>query len=880
MQRLGLNEIRQRFLSFFESKGHLVMPSFSLIPEKDKSLLIINSGMAPLKPFFTGAETPPSLRVATCQKCVRTPDIDRVGKTARHGTFFEMLGNFSFGDYFKKEAIEWAWSFVTDDLKLPIDRLWVSIYRDDDEAFDIWNGYIGLPPERIVRMGKEDNFWEIGVGPCGPCSELYFDRGEDKGCQNENCKVGCDCDRFVEFWNLVFTQYNRDEQGEYNRLPKPNIDTGMGLERIAAIMQGVDSLFDVDTIKNVIKSINRLSGKEYGLSDKSDVSMRVIADHGRGMVFMIADGILPSNEGRGYVLRRIIRRASQHGKKIDILKPFLEEIALSVINESGDAYPELKERKEFILKVIRTEENKFKETIEQGNVILQNQIEDLIKNGKTKFDAEEAFKLYDTYGFPFELTKEILGEYKISVDEAAFSVCLEEQRAKARAAQAKTDFSGHNENNLIIDNSVKTVFQGYDNLNTVSKISAIIKENQIVEEALQGDEVEIILDITPFYAEAGGQAGDIGELTADNLIVNIRDTKKLYGDKIIHFGQVLNGVLRTNIVVKAQVDTDTRRATARNHTATHLLHSALKSVLGEYVEQAGSFVNSERLRFDFRHFEALTPKEKNVIERIVNEKIMECLNVENKEMSLNEAKEIKATALFGEKYSDVVRVLNISNYSIELCGGTHLQNTGQAGLFRIVSEYGVAAGIRRIEATTGWNSYQTVLMTENKISDIASILKTNPVDLEKRVVVLQQQLKELEKEKNHLKELMMLNVVNVLQEKVRNIGDIGYIVERVDGYDNAELRVLNDKLRDKVPSLVILLASVFDGKVNIVGSSSKENVSRGIHAGKLVGEIAKLADGGGGGRPDMAQAGAKGVSKIDFALKQVNSMLEKQLNIH
>lgn len=880
MQKLGLNEIRERFLAFFETKGHLIMPSFSLIPEKDKSLLLINSGMAPLKPYFTGQEKPPMARVATCQKCVRTPDIDRVGKTARHGTFFEMLGNFSFGDYFKNEAITWAWEFVTLDLELPVDHLWVSIYQDDDEAYDIWTKNIGLPGNRVVRMGKEDNFWEIGVGPCGPCSEIYYDRGEDQGCLSSDCRVGCDCDRFVEFWNLVFTQFNKDEQGNYNKLPKPNIDTGMGLERVSAIMQGVNSLFEVDTIKNIIGVISRISGVNYGIDGKSDVSIRVIADHARGMVFMISDGILPSNEGRGYVLRRIIRRAAHHGRALGIDRPFLPEMAESVIGESSGAYKELKQKEEYILKVVKIEENRFKETIEQGTLILQGLIDTMKGKGLNELDGAKAFKLYDTYGFPFDLTKEILAEHNMFVDEQIFLDNMKNQRDRARSAHVKSDFLALEDNSCqLIDKSISTSFKGYKHLEAESRVISVVKGEEPTDIAFEGDDVLIVLDETPFYGESGGQAGDRGRLVADGLQVIISNTKKVYGDHIIHTGKIEKGILKKGDIVAAEVDKEARIATARNHTATHLLHRALKAILGEHAEQAGSMVDKDRLRFDFRHFAALTEEETEATERLVNKKIIECLPVEPLEMSLDEARGQKATALFGEKYGDIVRVVKIGDYSSEFCGGTHLTNTGQAGLFKIIAESGIAAGIRRIEAVTGWNSYDYTLSREHKIWEVSAILKTTPSDLENRAISMVRQIKELEKEIEILKGSLLANVVETLLDTRKEVGGISYISARVDGYDVVELRNIADRIKNRINSIVVVLASVKDGKVHFAGASTKDNVSKGVHIGKLIGDIAKIADGDGGGRADLAQAGAKDTSKIDEALLQAEAILAKQIGL-
>jgi alanyl-tRNA synthetase len=791
-----------------------------------------------------------------------------------------MLGNFSFGDYFKSEAIAWAWEFVTSDLKLPIDRLWVSIYQDDDEAYDIWTKNIGLPGDRIVRMGKEDNFWEIGVGPCGPCSEIYYDRGEDKGCRRADCKVGCDCDRFVEFWNLVFTQFNKDEHGNYSKLPNPNIDTGMGLERISAIMQGVDSLFEVDTIKNIIGVISRISGVDYGIDGKSDISIRVIADHARGMVFMISDGILPSNEGRGYVLRRIIRRAAHHGRVLGIVRPFLAEIAQAVINESSGAYKELRQREEYILKVVKIEENRFKETIEQGAAILQELIDTMKENGVTILDGGDAFRLYDTYGFPFDLTKEILSEHNMLVDEQGFLDNMKNQRDRARSAHVKTDFLSSEDNSYkLMDKSILTAFTGYRLLETESRAESIIKGEESVDSAFEGDDILIVLDETPFYGESGGQSGDRGKLVAEGLEVIISDTKKVYGDRIIHTGKIEKGILSKGQKVVAKVDKEVRLSTARNHTATHLLHRALKTTLGEHAEQAGSMVDKERLRFDFRHFTALTEQEIAEIERMVNEKIMECLPVDPLEMSFDEARQLKAIALFGEKYGDTVRVIKIGDYSTELCGGTHLTNTGQAGLFRIVSESGIAAGIRRIEAVTGWNSYDYTLSRESKMSEVSAILKTSPSDLEKRAVNIVKQVKELEKEIEILKGSLLANVVDKLLDLRKELGDLSYIFARADGYDVEDLRSITDRLKDRIGGLVVVLAGVKDGKVHFIGSTSKDNVSKGVHVGKLIGDIAKIADGGGGGRADMARAGAKDSSKIYEALLHAEVILAKQIGL-
>ncbi|MBM7581368.1 alanyl-tRNA synthetase [Caldicoprobacter guelmensis] len=880
MEKLGLNEIRTRFLEFFRGKDHLILPSFSLIPQKDKSLLLINAGMAPLKPYFTGQEKPPKKRIATCQKCIRTPDIERVGKTARHATFFEMLGNFSFGDYFKKEAIEWAWEFVTQDLKLPEDRLWASIYEQDDEAFEIWHRVVGLPEHKIVRMGKEDNFWEIGTGPCGPCSEIYFDRGPDKGCGKPDCRPGCDCDRFVEFWNLVFTQFNKDEEGNYHPLPHPNIDTGMGLERIAAIMQGVDSIFEVDTIRSILDHISQIAGIEYGESYKTDVSLRVITDHIRSTTFMVGDGILPSNEGRGYVLRRILRRAARHGRLLGIEGPFLSRLAKTVISQSCNAYPELKEREEYILKVIEIEEERFRETIDQGLAYLREYMDELKEQGQKVLDGVKAFKLYDTYGFPLDLTKEILQEEGLEVDEEGFRREMEVQRERARAAHRITDYMGMDSNVYkLIDAEVSTRFVGYHALESHSRVLAIIKDDTRVQSAAQGDEIAVVLDQSPFYAESGGQVADQGLLLWDNGRMEIRDVKKLFGNKIIHYGRMIEGTLEQGDVVHAVVDREARLAAARNHTATHLLHSALREVLGPHVEQAGSLVTPQRLRFDFSHFSALSSEEILKVERLVNQKIMEAIPVEVFETTFDEAKEMRAIALFGEKYGDRVRVVKIGDFSIELCGGTHLTNTGQAGMFKIVSESGVAAGVRRVEAITGFEVYNHILNQDRLIGYVCRELKTNPFDLEGRVQGLIAQIKEQEREIANLRAKLASSLVDSLIEAGQEIGGIKCIAANVEGQDIEGLRHMMDVMKDKMRVGVVVLATASDGKVHFVAGATKDAVAKGVHVGNLLREVAKITGGGGGGRPDMAQAGGKDASKLQEALSQVCVLLAKQLGI-
>ncbi len=881
MKKMGLNQLRDSFLKFFEGKGHLVLPSFSLIPESDKSLLLINSGMAPLKPYFTGQKTPPRRRVTTCQKCIRTPDIERVGKTARHGTFFEMLGNFSFGDYFKKEAISWAWEYVTQVLELPLDRLWVTIYQDDDEAFEIWTKDIGVSPDRVVRMGKEDNFWEIGVGPCGPCSEIFFDRGPEHGCGQKDCGIGCDCDRFVEFWNLVFTQYNKDEEGNYHPLEHPSIDTGMGLERIAAIMQGVNSLFEVDTIRNIMEEVSLISGVKYGDKESTDVSLRVITDHIRGTVFMISDGILPSNEGRGYVLRRILRRAARHGKLLGIKDLFLSRIAKTVINESKEAYPELKEKEEYILKVIEVEEKRFDETIDQGLAILKEYIKELKQGNNKVLDGQKAFKLYDTFGFPLDLTKEILEEEGLSVDEEEFNEQMKVQRDRARAARQETDYMGADDPiyKLLNPNEIAE-FKGYETLETRSRILNIIKDNERIQTAHEGDQVLIVLDKTPFYAESGGQVGDIGILESDTAKVAIEDVSKVFGSHIVHKGKVVSGRISIDDEVDAKVDREARMATARNHSTTHLLHRALKEVLGSHVEQAGSLVTPSRLRFDFTHFAPLTSEEIEKIEKIVNEKIMEGLPVETIETTFDEAKKLGAIALFGEKYGDIVRVVKMGDFTTELCGGTHLANTGQAGLFKIISETGVAAGVRRIEAVTGVGAHQWLKELNELVHNISEALKTTPNSLIQKAAGLVQQIKEYEQEIQQLKRQLAQGTIEDLVNSKKIVGDVSYIAARIDHQDMNSLREIADTLRNKLKSGVVVLASENQQKVNMVAAATKDLVSRGVHSGNLIREVAKVTGGGGGGRPDMAQAGGKDPSKISQGLEKVKVLLEQQLGMN
>ena len=874
MKYKGLNEIRESFLKFFESKDHLRLPSFSLIPKNDTSLLLINAGMAPLKPYFTGKEKPPSKRVVTCQKCIRTPDIERVGKTARHGTFFEMLGNFSFGDYFKKEAVSWAWEYVTKELGLPVEKLWVSVYEEDDEAFSIWHKDIGLGENRIVRLSKEDNFWEIGTGPCGPCSEIYYDRGEDKGCGSENCMPGCDCDRFIEFWNLVFTQYDKDENGTYHKLANPNIDTGMGLERIAAIIQNVDSLFEVDTIKNIMKHVSEIAGVQYNEDEKKDISLRVITDHIRGTVFMTSDGILPSNEGRGYVLRRLLRRAARHGKLLGIKDKFLYNLAQTVINESADAYPELCEKKDYIMEVIKKEEERFDETIDQGLNILNSYIDELKEAKANILSADKAFRLYDTFGFPIDLTKEILSEQGITVDEEGFNEEMNKQREKARNARNSSETEGWKEGILHkIAKSFKTDFLGYETCSTTGKILAIVQDNKELEIADEEMEVNVIVDKTPFYGESGGQVGDTGIISTEGAQLRVNDCKKIEGDVIVHVCKVEKGNITKNQTVNLTIDNDKRQSTARNHTATHLLHRALKNVLGEHVSQAGSSVHPERLRFDFSHYQPLTTKEIKVVEDEINRIIMKNICLEIIETDREGANLLGATALFGEKYGDIVRVVKIGDYSIELCGGTHTLFTGQIGLFKILSETGVAAGVRRIEAITGKYALDYYKEKENTVNRIGEILKTQPDNIINKVSSLIEELRQLQKENESIKMKLAGESADNILKTAQDINGVKVITARMDNLDMNGLRNMGDMLRNKVETGLVVLASAKDEKVSLVAMATKSAVEKGINSGKIIGEIAKIVEGGGGGRPDVAQAGGKDISKIDEALKAVGDIV-------
>lgn len=880
MQQMGLNEIRSKFLKFFESKDHYLKESASLVPQNDKSLLLINSGMAPLKNYFAGVEVPPSVRMTTCQKCIRTGDIENVGKTARHGTFFEMLGNFSFGDYFKEQSISWGWEFVTQHLNIPEEKVWVTVYEEDDEAFGIWENQIKIPKERIVRLGKDDNFWEIGIGPCGPCSELYFDRGEEYGCNNPDCKPGCDCDRYLEFWNHVFTQFNRDEEGNYGQLEHKNIDTGMGLERMACIMQGVDTIFDVDTIKHILNTVEKMANVEYGKGGKTDVSIRIITDHIRAVSFLVADGVLPSNEGRGYVLRRLLRRAARHGKLLGIKENFLYKLVDEVIKVSGEAYPELVEKESYIKKVIRIEEEKFNETIEQGMEILASYIADLKKNGETTLSGENAFKLYDTYGFPIDLTQEILEEEHLSIDEEAFNEEMNKQRERARSARGNMDGESWREDPLSkLDSSVASTFEGYFELENSGIIKAIVKDNELVDSAVAGDKVIVVLDKTTFYPEGGGQAGDAGLLVNKNedIVVEVIDTKKGANNTIKHIGIVKSGMINTGEKLSTIVDKEIRMASARNHSATHLLHKALKEVLGEHVNQAGSLVTSERLRFDVTHFEAITKEELKVIEEKVNDVILESLNITCENMSINDAKNKGAMALFGEKYGDEVRVVSMGDYSIELCGGTHLTNTSQIGMFKILSEGGVAAGVRRIEAITGRAVYNYLKEKEEIISNVCLNLKTKEDSLSQKVTSLIEENKSLSKELHDMKTKMSLQAVDSVLDSKLDVNGVNLVTTKFEGMDMNTLKEVADNLRDKLVSGVVVLANTTDDKLNLVATATKDAVDKGVHCGNIVKSIAQIAGGKGGGRPNMAQAGAPDVSKVDEALNHASEVLKSQV---
>ena len=879
MQKYGVNELRRMFLEFFESKGHLAMKSFSLVPHNDKSLLLINSGMAPLKPYFTGQEIPPCKRVTTCQKCIRTGDIENVGKTARHGTFFEMLGNFSFGDYFKKESIAWTWEFLTEVVGLDPDRLYPSVYLEDDEAWEIWNKDIGIPADRIFRFGKEDNFWEHGSGPCGPCSEVYYDRGEEYGCGKPDCTVGCDCDRYMEIWNNVFTQFDNDGNNHYTELEQKNIDTGMGLERLACIVQGVDSMFDVDTIKALREHVSTLAGAEYGKSYDTDVSIRVITDHIRSVTFMISDGIMPSNEGRGYVLRRLLRRACRHGRLLNIEGEFLTKLAQTVIEGSRDGYPELEEKKEFIFKVIAKEEEQFNKTIDQGLSILAEMEEELEKKGEKTLGGDQAFKLYDTYGFPLDLTREILEEKGISVDEEGFQAAMKVQRETARAAREVTNYMGADVTVYeSIDPSVTSTFVGYDHLSWKSPVTVLTTETELVEALSEGQKGTIFVEETPFYATSGGQEADQGVIRTAEGEFQVEDVVKLLGGKIGHVGIVTKGMLKVGDEAELTVDQEKRSLSANNHSATHLLHKALRMVLGTHVEQAGSSVNEDRLRFDFTHFSALTPEEIKKVEEIVNEQIQKNLAVKVENMPIEEARKTGAAALFGEKYGDIVRVVSMGDFSIEFCGGTHVSNTGVITAFKIISETGVAAGVRRIEALTakGLMNYYSEL--EEKLHRAAKLLKASPDKLEEKITHVLAENKELRAEVESLKSKLAKDAMGDVTDQITEVKGLSLLAARIEGVDMNGLRELGDQMKEKLGEGVIVLASAVDGKVSLMAMATEGAVKQGAHAGNLIKGIASLVGGGGGGRPNMAQAGGKNPAGIDEAIGKVKEVLEAQLS--
>lgn len=874
MQKLGLNEIREKFLSFFESKGHLRLPSFPLVPQNDSSLLLINAGMAPLKPYFTGKEVPPAKRVTTCQKCIRTPDIEQVGQTARHGTFFEMQGNFSFGDYFKMDATKWAWEFATEVLEMPKDRIWVSVYNDDYEAADIWTNHVGVSKDRIVYLGKDDNFWEIGTGPCGPCSELYYDRGEEYGCGSPDCAVGCDCDRFVEFWNLVFTQFDKDENGTYNKLDHPNIDTGMGLERIACIMQGTTSIFEVDTIRKVLDAAAEIAGVKYGEDNQIDTSLRVITDHIRSTVFMTADGVLPSNEGRGYVLRRLLRRAARHGKMLGINEMFLYKLARVVADESMTAYPELDQNFAYIESVIKSEEARFDETIDQGILILNQYMEEMKQSGTKELDGEKAFKLYDTYGFPIDLTKEIMGENGFVVATKLFDDLLNEQRTKSKVARGNMDDAAW-ENDIFIDVEGSTVFDGYAKLKGTSNVLAIAKGSERVEEAEAGEEVTLVLDRSTFYAESGGQVGDTGIIESDDSSLKVIDTKKSNG-KFLHICKVENGVVKIGDKVTTLVDKERRQSIKRNHSAVHLVQAALREVLGKHVAQAGSYVDEYRFRFDFSHYQPLTEDEILKVGMLVNKKIMEAIPVECFEEDVATAKSMGAMALFSEKYGSRVRVVKMGDFSTELCGGCHVENTGKLGLMKILSETGVSAGVRRIEGVTGYNVILQMREKSKLIDDVSSVLKTNPSDLLNRAEGIVAELKDARHEIDSLKSKLAKNSVDDILGNTEDIGGVKVVTKILDdNIDMNTMREIGDNIKNKIPNAFVVLASKIGEKVNLISMASKEAIDKGANAGAVISEIAKQLGGGGGGKPDSAQAGGKKPEKTEEVMKNVSDILKK-----
>lgn len=864
MEWTGLNELREKFLSFFESKGHLRLKSFPLVPKDDKSLLLINSGMAPMKKYFTGEIIPPRKRVTTCQKCIRTPDIERVGITARHGTYFEMLGNFSFGDYFKHDATAWAWEFFTKVLEMPEEKLYVSIYENDDEAYDIWTKEVGVSPDHMVRLGKEDNFWEHGTGPCGPCSEIYFDRGEDKGCGSPDCAVGCDCDRFVEVWNLVFTQFDSDGKGSYTPLEHPNIDTGMGLERLACVMQGVDNLFLVDTVQNIMKHIIKITGVPYGQDEKSDISLRVITDHIRSTVFMIGDGVMPSNEGRGYVLRRLLRRAARHGRLLGVMRPFLYEAAQTVIKENASAYPELLEKKDFIIKLIKIEEENFCKTIEQGFQMLH---EIIGKEEVSELSGEDAFKLNDTYGFPIDLTKEILAEKGMTVNEERFRELLAEQKKRARAARKNAGADAWVSESIDLSDIPATQFIGYTDSKAQAKLLAVIKDGERADAAYEGEQAILVFDKTPFYAESGGQVGDSGTVSSETAAAELQDTKKDHSGIYLHSALVRSGMVTVGDTLALNIDEKRRASIMRNHTAAHLLQAALRKVLGTHVEQAGQLVSGERVRFDFTHFSAMTAQELLAVEDMVNEEILQAVEVVTKEMPIEEAKKLGAMALFGEKYGDVVRVVQAGEFSTELCGGTHVDNTSKLGLFKILSEGSVASGVRRIEAVTGMGVLDTLNSYVQAIGDACQALKIgNPKELIRGCAQAYEDIRERDRIIEDLNNKMAALKIDDMFAGSELVKGVRIITAAFTDISADMLKSMCDRTLGMAPKSVVTIAAISDGKATFACACGKEAQQKGAHAGKIVKAVAQIAGGNGGGRPDMAMAGAKDVTKVDEAI--------------
>ena len=877
MKWTGLNELRESFLSFFEGKGHTRLPSANLIPQGDNSLLLINSGMAPLKKYFLGQATPPNTRVTTCQKCIRTPDIERVGKTARHGTYFEMLGNFSFGDYFKHEATAWAWEYITKVLELPIDKLWVTIYQDDDEAFDIWTKEVGVDPARIVRLGKEDNFWEHGSGPCGPCSEIYFDRGEEHGCGSPTCGPGCDCDRYVEFWNLVFSQFDSDGNGHYERMPKPNIDTGMGLERLACIMQGVENLFEVDTVQNIMKKISEIAGVTYGQSDRSDVSLRVITDHIRSTTFMIGDGVSPSNSGRGYVLRRLLRRAARHGRLLGITEPFLYQVVDTVAHENLSAYPELTEKADYIKKVVKNEEEAFHRTIGKGMDLLMDLIDKASTNEIKTLSGAEAFTLYDTYGFPIDLTREIVEEKGIHVDIEEFEERMREQKQRGRDDHLNKGGSSWEEEELELPEG-KTEFVGYETMECPAKILALLADGKPADLATEDEDIVVVLDKTPFYTESGGQVSDKGVLTTDHGVMRVKKMKKAPSGQILHIGYVKEGTIEAGADVTATVDRNRRLSIMRNHTGAHLLQAALRKVLGDHVHQAGQLVDKQMVRFDFTHFEPLTPAELLQIETIINEEIMSCTPVKNYEMGIEEAKAKGAMALFSEKYGNVVRVVEIGDFSMELCGGTHVKNTGELGLFKIVSESSVAAGVRRIEAVTGIGYLNATRALEATLFQAAGVLKLQSAsELVKRCETLAAEVKEKDREINLLNSKLAGSKIDELLKSAHEEGGVLVVTGDLSGVNAEMLRRMGDQLRDKAPAICALLCGGDAEKKNFLCVAGPAAVKAGVHAGKIIKAVCQKTGGNGGGRPDSAMGGVGDPLLVEDAMSTLPDLIHEML---